>query len=194
MSLNNRQNQTLKVNKPVVTKPTSRVYFDASEGNVGCAMKDSKGELSYWKAERIYKTKKRTDAKKTETSNLLHELNGILGEISDTDQYPDNFVFALPEDIYNVITDMEIITKQFMFDVAFTGRCTDDEATTTIPEIKNWTTKEFLDAEKEEFRTFLTYLVTLAGRITFCKSRFINGRDENWKGTKTLASKALDEE
>lgn len=184
--LNRRNAQQTEIKTSVT--PTSRVYIVASDGNIGCAIKDNEGNTSNWEAEYPY-----GNSKLSCTANVLHEVNGILDEIKNTNVYPGNFVFALYENIYNIITNLEILTKQLMFNKAFVSHTKESEE--TIPEICTWKTRELSPELEQEYKAFLTNVVALLGRVTFVNSKYIsNKKDTQWKSLRTIAFSAIEED
>lgn len=187
--LNKRNTQPeiqVEVETPIAL--TSRVYIVASNGSIGCAIKDSEGITNNWEAEYPY-----GNGKLACTANVLHELNSILDEIKNTSVYPGNFVFALYENIYSLITDLELLTKQLMFNKTFISHTKESEE--TIPEIRTWKTRELSPELEQEYKTFLANVVALLGRVTFVNSKYIsNKKDAHWKGLRTLAFAAIEEE
>lgn len=166
----------------------SRILFTSnSTGLIAWAMRDAEGRLSSYLVEDYpFKQKKRT-----EVFNMLCEINGICGELKDETEYPGKYVIALPEQVYNIVTNLEILMSQFMYDVTFVRRETEEATHPEIPEIKSWVTKDFTHEEKDTVKTYLENFLELSGKIAFCNARYIGAKNEAWQGTKALATKLI---
>lgn len=184
--LNNRNLKKPEEVIEVAARPVNRIYIVKKNDRIGCAMQDINGETSIWYVEDY--PYGRTE--ETCTANIIHELNCILEEIRDETEYPGCFVFAIYTNIHNLVTNIEVYTKQLMFHKAFISHT--KHGTETIPEIKNWNCEELSPEFEEEYKTLLVNIIALLGRVTFEDSKFISDtKDPYWKGMRTLAYSAI---
>lgn len=178
--------------KPIKAIEANLLFMSMRSGEVACALQQINQEVSVWKEFDGETAPFKVGQITSSIPNCVAALSNILKQLcEEEDNFPGKFIIALPKSVYNLVSNIEILTKMIWHGVIYLGFLDKKYQDKNLPEdIRTWKIRPMTNGERKVYTSLLMNLSKTMGKVCIVNSKFTLSSGE-WQDAKSSAIQAL---